>query len=747
MVEIYGVDVFDQDELLSRLPNLAADTPDECRQIFHTSQKALANFLAIHDPFEIVAKSTSQALAHQLSKRKHLEAGNVKEAIDQSLIEGSDVEILQAFALMQTGDRKIAPASPKHLERFYSNLRRLALAFTRMQPVRYPDDPERERVIRKARLYTVYRRNIFTRDDCETVVRAILRRVDEAAIQQYGYAFSDMFTALIAVSNEIEDRNSEFWSHARAVLQAKTEQDIIPHIEFYCEISPSAKRAWALGRRRCNTLDLLQWAAFQLSELCNSWICTLDKQSLKERYGEKALLFFERLSIRPGELASSNPEHFFLNNPIWRRPFVNLSDDELFLALPNLFYGFPFQIFEQFIMGKPQIEEAYSKARASFLEEMIEIHISTGMPSARTYRKVMWQDETTNRTYENDVVSIIGNTIFLFEAKSGRLDDVARRGGELSLLQNFRKLFVEPGEQATRLENYINAKGKDARLWLKDTGETVDLNLDKPKVVHKFSICIEHFASLTSAKYNLKILGAVTDENAWSPVLSLGELMLVWRHLDTEVSLFHYLTRRATLEDLIDFEGDEQDILSMYLINGLCIDPDKVKGRKVQFLEIDSVTREEKTPRTNRTEFEIYGIPLSRYWKALLKEVYEHTALRHRFDIIQVVLNQDPHSLAGIEQIVRKWKNGLGGTKGRDVLYSRFKIGKRIFVLACYLSRHAMTTEEWIERSRTIARDGASSMFEASDCVVIGRAKKSREWTYDGISFHRLGREMPRREM
>ena len=184
----------------------------------------------------------------------------------------------------------------------------------------------------------------------------------------------------------------------------------------------------------------------------------------------------------------------------------------------------------------------------------------------------------------------------LFEAKSGKVDDVARRGGELSLLSNFEELFVEPGKQARRLENYINTKGKDARLCLKDTGGAISHDLDKPKIVHKLSICIEHFASLTSAKHNLKALGAVHEDEAWAPELSIGELMLVWRHLDTEVSFFHYLTRRATLEELIDFEGDEQDILSVYLVNGLCINPEEVKGRKLRFLEIDGIVRTEKTP-------------------------------------------------------------------------------------------------------------------------------------------------------
>ena len=263
------------------------------------------------------------------------------------------------------------------------------------------------------------------------------------------------------------------------------------------------------------------------------------------------------------------------------------------MPLPNLFYGFPFQIFEQFLEGHPALEQAYSAARAKFLEDTIASHVATGMPSAKTYQKVMWRDEASGTLYENDVVAVIGNTIFVFEAKSGRLDDVARRGGELSLLRNFKELFVDPGEQATRLKNYLNTRGKEARLWIGGSKETVHLDLDKPKIVHKFSICIEHLAALTSAKHNLKMLGAIRDESAWAPVLSLGELMLIWRYLDTEVSFFHYLTRRATLEEEIDFEGDEQDILSMYLINGLCIDPDKVHGRQLRFLDIDGIVRPE----------------------------------------------------------------------------------------------------------------------------------------------------------
>jgi hypothetical protein len=303
----------------------------------------------------------------------------------------------------------------------------------------------------------------------------------------------------------------------------------------------------------------------------------------------------------------------------------------------------------------------------------------------------MWRDDASGTLYENDVVAIIGNTIFLFEAKSGKLDDVARRGGEQSLMRNFKELFVEPGKQARRLENYLNSKGVDAKLWIKDTDEMVLLELDKPKVVHKFSVCLEHFSALTSAKHNLKVFGAVKDEDAWAPVLSLGELMLIWRFLDTEVSFFHYLTRRATLEELVDFEGDEQDILSMYLMNGLCIDPEKLQGRQLRFLNIDGAVRSRKTPRRNRTEFEIFGIPLNYYWRSTLEEIYRDTSLRHRFDILQVVLNQDPHSLAGIvSQSYRTRKSGNAASPA-----------KRRGIFCSYAIRSASEFSSWHTTSQT----------------------------------------------
>jgi hypothetical protein len=731
-MSIYGVD---EVEPLKHPLAALAETPEEWRAIFNDSLLSARKFLAAHDSFEVLARCVNQVMANSAYKKddpRWLEG----EYELFMLTEPAELELIQALALMQLSPRKSVPASPRNVQRFLAEISKWTYAFARMQPRRFLENPERERLIHKVRTHTILRRNLFVKEDCESVVRSLFRHIDDLTVKELGFALSEMFSALIAIANGIDQRLGEYLGRGRDGLNAGSMADAVKSIEFFCSISPVARRAWTICAKHCTELDHFRWAAFQLSELCHAWPYTLDIGELRSLYGETAVAFFKMISVFPGELASVNPEHFLMNNPVWKRPFVTLDEHTLFLPLPNLFYGFPFQILEQFIIGYPPLERAYSDVRSKFLEDTIERYVSTGMPSAETYKKVMWRDETSGTLYENDVLALIGNTIFLFEAKSGKLDDAARRGGELSLKRNFKELFVEPGEQARRLENYLNMKGKDARLWIKDTEEIVHLDLNKPKVVHKFSICMEHFAALTSAKRSLKVIDAIKNEDAWAPVLSLGELMLIWRYLDTEVSFFHYLTRRATLEELVSFEGDEQDILSLYLINGLCIDPDKVKGRQLRFLNIDSVLSG-KTPRHDRTAFEIFGVPLGSYWRSTLEEIYRDESLRHRFDILQVVLNQDPHTLAEVAEYVQKWKRGVVSTKKGDLLLVSRTIGKRVFVLAYHLTKRLMTADEWAELSRSIARDAAVAIFEASDCAVFLRIKKSKSKTWDGLSFHR----------
>ena len=609
-------------------------------------------------------------------------------------------------------------------------------SFLQKQPTKYPHDAEKEHVLSTVRAQTVHYRNIFSKQDCQVVVRTILLSLDEQSARELGFRLSEAFSFLQAIATHIEKKLHVLLGHVIAGNNAPSESAAFAEIDYFCDLSPLAKRSWSLLKTRSRDLNGLRAVAFQLSEFCYRWAYTVELAELRKDFKNLDLAFLERVSMQVGTLQNVDPERFLMANPIWRRPYVLLEENAIFSPLPMLCYSFPFLIIEELIGQNEALRASYFDARAKSLEKMIHTHVQIAMPSARVYSNVSWREEESGILYENDIVAEIGNSIFLFEAKSGRLDEVGRRGGELSLKRDFRDLFISPGQQASRLARYLNTQGSKATLWSKDTESRVSLNLDTPKIVYKFSICIEHFAQLTSAKHNARALGVLKENSDWAPILSIGELLLICRHLDTEVSFYHYLTRRATLEDFINMEGDEQDMLSMYLMNGFCIDPEAFKEHKLIFFGFDDPVRVEKDPRPDRTEFHTWGIQLPKYWNAVLREIYQSGPRRHRFDMIEVILNQHPSSLAAVSGRARRWKRNVR-TNRENVFVICNRINDRTFALAYHVAKGWLQGDEWLQLARDIAANAAVE-YGATDCVVMLRVMKSKKGIFEAASFFRL---------
>lgn len=65
---------------------------------------------------------------------------------------------------------------------------------------------------------------------------------------------------------------------------------------------------------------------------------------------------------------------------------------------------------------------------------------------------------------------------------------------------------------------------------------------------------------------------------------------------------------------------------------------------------------------------------------------------RHRFDMIETILNMDPTALKGLEVRTRKWRAGAGKS---DLMMIRSEIGKRTFALVVSLSKEIFVSEEF----------------------------------------------------
>jgi hypothetical protein len=723
---IPGYGIVDPDAITK--PEYESFTEAEWRAEFIRTRDGVTTFLRVRDPFAVLAKTS---MRHMIEARME-RSPQAQEELPP--LEQSAVELVQALLLTQDTPQRGAPTSPGNFERFWHLLDRHMSAFIGKQPESSGDNPIIDMISRRARLQTIYYRNLFVREDCEKTVLSLLARVDVISERELGYKLSDAYSAMLRVLNIVSERLDAFAKYIRD-LHSRDRRLVLNSIAFFAAATPLAGRLWQWGGHRFTDVKSLRLWGFQMSEMANAWIYTLPRALLTAEFSLEMLGVIDQLSLKRGQLANINLEHIYMNNPVWRQPFVARDDGDLFAALPQMAVSFPFPIIEGLIKGHRRLEKAYEDARSAHLESAIAEILNRAMPSAAVYEQVLWTDPETGKGYENDVVVLIGNTIFLFEAKAGRISDAARRGGALSLEKNFKDLFVEPGEQAWRLQNYLDTQGPRASLWLKKTGQALDLHLDRKKVVYKFSICIEQFVGLTSAKYYLRDLGLLVDSTAWAPVLTLGELLLIERFLDTEVSFFHYLTRRATIEELMDFDGDEQDLLSMYLRNGLCLNKTAMSGKKVRFLDADATVRKPPTPRLDRKEVEVHGVILSPMWRATVKELYGNGQNRHRFDIIQTLLNQYPPALMDMERHIRRWKHG--SSVGGDVMIADYEIGSQKFVVVVHLMKQFPSSDVWRERSRSVAYGTGGT--GATDCAVFLRLRRSKEKTFDGVSFFRMG--------
>lgn len=723
---IPGYDILNPSDLFST-PGEKHWSSSDWAVEFERTKHRVSSFLIARDPHVIIAKTAML----------HLMGAGERPSQQPIYIEQAEVEILQAIYLMLPDEPKCVPTSPRNFERLWSILKLHAYSFIKKQSNNAVGEKSTA-TSQFVRQQTVFYRNPFDREGCIEAMMDLLARIDSVSKLELGQSLSDTYNDLIRLTNIIQDRFHKFTHQVALMMTTENHDQIHESIEFFCSISPLAKRAWRYGRNRFKTASNLRNAGYQLSELANPWIFTISRQTVMANFSHESIQAIDSLSIDPNGLSNFNPEHIYMSNPVWGKPFISMTNGDLFCPLPHGIFSFPFIVFDNLIEKNKIIERSYINARSKFLEEASVKLLRQSLPSADVYKDVEWIDNIKEKQYENDIVVVMGNFIFLFEVKSGRISDAARRGAHKSLANNFNDLFVAPAEQALRLQSYLDTIGDQAQLWEKAERKIIDIDLTRPKLIYRFSICMEHFTSLTSAKSHLKEHGLIGDDTPWAPVLSLGELQMLSRFLDTEISFMHYLARRATIDEVIDFVGDEQDLLSMYLTNGFYLDTQALLDRTVMFHEADQPVRQKANPRKDRTEAKTHGVALSPLWLNIVRNIYLEKGFPHRFDIIHAILNQFPPAMAAFEQSMKRWKRGLGSSK-RDLMCTKYQIGNRVHAVAVRLAKRMPSDSNWTSDAREIALQLSKGFGSSVDFAVFLVVRKSR-LPFDGVSFFRFKR-------
>ena len=203
-------------------------------------------------------------------------------------------------------------------------------SFLQKQPPQFPNDAEKEHLLRAVRAQTVYYRNIFSQNDCELVVSTILQAVDEHSTHELGFRLTEVFSFVCAIAGKVEKKLQVLLTHVIAAKDAPSESAAIDEINYFCSLSPLATRSWSLWKNHCSGLNSLRSVAFQLSEFCYGWAYTIELREFRNDFPSLDFSFLDKISFRPGELQNEDPERFLLANPIWRKPYLALDKKRYF---------------------------------------------------------------------------------------------------------------------------------------------------------------------------------------------------------------------------------------------------------------------------------------------------------------------------------------------------------------------------------------------------------------------------------
>jgi len=207
--------------------------------------------------------------------------------------------------------------------------------------------------------------------------------------------------------------------------------------------------------------------------------------------GEQVKQIAGIFSLPIGGLEGKNPNFFFLDNPVWQKPLVRLSDDEFYCPVPQQFFHNIHRVFEA-LLENPVHVQALEKRRSEFLEDYVAELFQVAFSRSDSRRNIKWKDGAD--VYETDLLVRVDSFLFIVEAKAGAITSPALRGAPLRLRRHIQDLLVAPSVQSQRLADKLKSIAPaelDRSLFLEPLGDF----LENMNTVVRISVTLEDFAA------------------------------------------------------------------------------------------------------------------------------------------------------------------------------------------------------------------------------------------------------------
>jgi hypothetical protein len=500
-------------------------------------------------------------------------------------IRQSHVELVQALALRSSVSEQSSQSVPPHqVQEIWDLLISFDTAFNlkRLVQIKNAKTEQKKAVLQVQewlRLHTNIVRNwgYFTR--VISISKRLYSGLDPLFKISLGLdatSIIDLFEGLVLY---VEEVNNERFQQMRTVFKARTIEEAIKTYHNIYHLPGQVEEITTVLRERGAKIEEVRSLIISHSELLltNKFLFTIEELASSMNIEPVSLeCALSKLSYQFGELKDSDPEHFFLANPVWTKPLIKLPTGSYFCVIPQVFFSFIFQSLDSLLSAEEIKREVQDKRRPKFLEDEIKQLFTQAFPQAIFKQNFKWKD--SNVEYESDFIMQIDSHLIIVEAKSGAVSRSALRGAPGSAKDDIQELLISPAIQSKRFADKIMEL--KAKQVFPETFQALNFDINAIERIIRLSVTLEDFATIQSQVSRLRDTGWIDKDFSAAPTIALADLEVVFDILTSVSQKIHYLVRRSELEEHMQYRGDELDLLGFYLETRFNLGKEEFEPRK-----------------------------------------------------------------------------------------------------------------------------------------------------------------------
>lgn len=577
------------------------------------------------DPLNLLSLLAQYGLSGSVSEHGEISSWNSANGFGQA-----NVELVQALAL------RLAPeelgtglTSPDIVQRCFNNLPKLSEAFSaRRMAIFERERSEQQKSVtmlqEHLRQHTQTVRNWGYADTVKRILGGLATSLDRDFENHLAASATQIIKVFQYLLERSENQGNIWYRKLKQVFEEKIIEKMVRTYNetFECDRCDEAEFIEELKQNNVS-INQLKYLLMSHSDLQMHKIFTFSSAEISEQLNipdDTVKWILQKISLPLGSLSDKQPDHFFLDNPIWTKPVIRLCDESYFCALPMVLFGFSFHILNDIAADNSQLKYSYHIGKAKFLEEEIGKLFRTAFPGCEIVPSYTWVDG--GKVFENDLLVRIDSHLFIIEAKSHSVSWPALRGAPDRVRRHIQETILEPSAQSWHLADRLREVLVNPELQEKLL-PNFPLPLEGVHTVLRLSVTLEDFAVVQTNQHLFDGTGWVQEGHRLAPCILLADLELVFEMLDSVAQRIHYLRRRAELAKNMDILGDEVDFVGFYLSSGFNIGLAEFEGKRLILKEMSTSVDKYRMARAEGIAGEKPSLRLTEWWKTILHAIEE----------------------------------------------------------------------------------------------------------------------------